>query len=216
MDQYASVMGQPDKAILLDCRDVTHEMIPLDLGPFNLLLLNSNVSHSLASSEYNTRRSECEQGVDILQNTGLNVESLRDVSPEELLAHSDSFPPVILRRCLYVTQENKRVQKAAHALKNSDLEHFGELMFASHEGLRKDYEVSCKELDFLVDFSIEATGVIGSRMMGGGFGGCTINLVHKESKDRFVEEIKKAYAQEFDLKLDPIWVQPSSGTSVIG
>lgn len=212
MDQYASVMGQPNKAILLDCRNVTHQMIPLELEPYSLLLLNSKVSHNLASSEYNIRRSECEQGVEILKELGLNIDSLRDVSEEELLEHAVSLPPVILKRCLYVVKENQRVLDAAAAFKNKNLNHFGELMYQSHDGLKNDYQVSCDELDFLVDFSRNTPQVLGSRMMGGGFGGCTINLVHKDSKDIFVEEIRKAYAQEFGLELDPIWVHPSRGT----
>ena len=215
MDQYASVMGQPNKAILLDCRDITHEMIPLDLGPFNLLLLNTKVSHSLAGSEYNTRRSECEQGVEILKNAGLNAESLRDVTPEDILSHAESFPPLILRRCLYVSQENDRVQKAASALKNRDLQTFGKLMYASHEGLRKDYEVSCKELDFLVDYSLGAPSVIGSRMMGGGFGGCTINLVHREELENYIEEVSAAYKSQFGIDLETIQIRTSTGTSLV-
>ena len=215
MDQYASVMGQPNQAILLDCRNITHEMIPLNLENHSLLLLNTNVSHSLASSEYNLRRSECEQGVEILSKAGMKVESLRDVSEEDLAAHQNILPPVILKRCLYVVRENQRVLLAAKALKGESLEHFGELMYQSHEGLQLEYEVSCKELDFLVDFSRKTPHVLGARMMGGGFGGCTINLVHQESKNHFVDEIKKAYTQEFHLELDPIWVHPSQGTSVI-
>ena len=211
MDQYASVMGQPNQAILLDCRNITHEMIPLNLEPYSLLLLNTNVSHSLASSEYNLRRSECEQGVEILSEAGMNVESLRDVSEDDLVAHQNILPPLILKRCLYVVRENQRVVLAATALKNKKLEHFGELLYKSHEGLQHEYEVSCKELDFLVDFSRKTPRVLGSRMMGGGFGGCTINLVHQDHRKSYIDQVSEEYKQEFGIELDPILVRPSRG-----
>jgi len=212
MDQFASVMGQPNQAILLDCRNITHEMIPLNLEPYSLLLLNTNVSHSLASSEYNLRRSECEQGVEILLKSGMNVESLRDVSQEDLFTHQNILPPVIFRRCLYVVRENQRVLRAANALKRESLEYFGELMYQSHEGLQHEYEVSCKELDFLVDFSRKTPHVLGSRMMGGGFGGCTINLIHQDHLKSYTDEVSAAYKQEFGIEVDPILVRPSRGT----
>jgi len=212
MDQYASVMGQPNQAILLDCRNITHEMIPLNLEPYSLLLLNTKVSHSLASSEYNMRRSECEQGVEILSKSGMNVESLRDVSEEDLVAHQNILPPVIFRRCLYVVRENQRVLRAAKALKNKELEYFGELLYQSHEGLQHEYEVSCKELDFLVDFSRKTPHVLGSRMMGGGFGGCTINLVHQDYLKSYIDQVSAAYKIEFGIEPEPILVRPSSGT----
>jgi len=212
MDQFASVMGRSNQAILLDCRNIKHEMIPLSLEPYSLLLLNTNVSHSLASSEYNTRRSECEQGVKILSQSGMNVKSLRDVSQEDLVAHQKILPSVIYRRCLYVVRENQRVLRAANALKNKKLQYFGELLYLSHEGLQHEYEVSCKELDFLVDFSRKTPHVLGSRMMGGGFGGCTINLVHQDHLKSYIDEVSTAYKQEFGIDLDPILVRPSSGT----
>ena len=214
MDQYASVMGQTNQAILLDCRNVTHEMIPLDLEPYSLLLLNTKVSHNLASSEYNIRRSECEQGVEILKKSGLDIDSLRDVSEKDLVSHENILPAVIQKRCLYVVQENKRVLDAAAALKNKDLEQFGKLLYESHEGLQNQYEVSCKELDFLVDFSRKKHYILGSRMMGGGFGGCTINLILKDHIAPFIQEIKKVYLQEFDIEPDPIHIRPSRGTFI--
>ena len=212
MDQYASVMGQPDHAILLDCRSVTHEMIPLNLKPYSLLLLNTNVSHNLASGEYNMRKSECEQGVSLLRQAGLKLHSLRDVSEEDLRRHREILPPLILKRCLYVVRENSRVLKAADALKENDMIKFGALMYASHDGLKNQYEVSCKELDFLVDYAKKSDGVIGSRMMGGGFGGCTINLVHEADRESYVRQISLAYNRAFDLELDLISVHPSRGT----
>lgn len=212
MDQYASVMGQTNQAILLDCRNVTHEMIPLHLEPYTLLLLNTNVSHNLASSEYNTRRSECEQGVEILKKSGLKKNSLRDISEVDLIENKHTLPSVVFKRCLYVVRENQRVLRAASALKENHLEEFGKLMYQSHDGLKNEYEVSCPELDFLVDYAQNSPHVLGSRMMGGGFGGCTINLVRKDYVDSYIEEIKKAYNQEFGIDLDPIQVNPSRGT----
>lgn len=215
MDQYASVMGQPNQAILLDCRNITHEMIPLNLQPYSLLLLNTNVSHSLASSEYNMRRSECEQGVEILNKSGMKVESLRDVSEEDLLARQNILPPLIFRRCLYVVRENQRVLLAAKALKNKKLEYFGELLYQSHDGLQRDYEVSCKELDFLVGFSRDTPQVLGSRMMGGGFGGCTINLIMKDHVAPYIDAVGNAYRKQFGIELNSIEVKPSHGTCIM-
>jgi galactokinase len=212
MDQYASVMGQPNQAILLDCRNVTHQMIPLHLEPYTLLLLNTNVSHNLASSEYNLRRSECEQGVQILKKSGLKIDSLRDVSEGDLIENKHAMSSTIFKRCLYVVTENQRVRHAASALKKNHLEEFGKLMYQSHAGLKNEYEVSCPELDFLVDYAQNSPHVIGCRMMGGGFGGCTINLILNEYVDSYVEEVKKAYNQEFGIELDPIQVNPSRGT----
>ena len=214
MDQYASVMGRPNQAILLDCRDISHEMIPLDLGDHTLLLLNTNVTHSLASSGYNDRKADCEEGIDRLIRAGLEISSLRDVNEKDLENHRDLMTPVVLRRCLYVIRENQRVLDAAKALKHSDLTRFGELMYASHEGLQMDYEVSCPELDFLVEFSREHREVLGSRMMGGGFGGCTINLIRKDYVQEYIQEVSKAYKDAFDIDLDPIQVWPSQGASV--
>ena len=215
MDQYASVMGETNMAILLDCRSVSHEMIPLHLETYTLLLLNTNVSHNLSTSEYNLRKSECQQGVEILRERGMNVNSLRDVKKEDLRAHSKLFPPVIYKRCLYVVLENQRVLQAAEALKNNDLEKLGKLMLASHSGLQNEYEVSCEELDFLVDFSRSAPQVLGSRMMGGGFGGCTINLIHKDYLQQYVNEVSDAYKKEFGIDLHPIQVRPSRGTHLV-
>jgi galactokinase len=142
----------------------------------------------------------------------MNVESLRDISEEDLVAHQNILPPVIFRRCLYVVRENQRVLRAAKALKDKKLEHFGELLYQSHEGLQHEYEVSCKELDFLVNFSRKTPHVLGARMMGGGFGGCTINLVHQDHRKSYIDQVSAEYKQEFGIELDPILIRPSSGT----
>ncbi len=215
MDQYASVMGEENQALLLDCRDITHQMIPLQTEPYSLILLNTNVSHNLSSSGYNDRKADCETGVEMLQNAGMKIQSLRDVSEEELLGHKDILPQVVFRRCLYVIQENQRVLLAAKALKKNELSRFGDLLYQSHAGLQNLYEVSCPELDFLVDFSRNHHSVLGSRMMGGGFGGCTINLIHRDHLQPYVEQVSTAYKETFGIDLDPIPIRPSKGTSLV-
>lgn len=215
MDQYASVMSMEGHAILLDCKDISHEYIPIELEPYTLLLLNTNVSHNLATGEYNTRRAECFEGVDILKKAGLEIESLRDLNEETLNEHKALLSEQVYRRCHYVVKENERVLKASHALRNNNLQEFGALLYQSHEGLQLEYEVSCEELDFLVDFSRNKPYVLGSRMMGGGFGGCTLNLIHKDHLDAYIKEVKVAYKEKFGIEADPIPVSPTRGTHLI-
>lgn len=215
MDQYASVMSMEGHAILLDCKDISHEYIPIELEPYTLLLLNTNVSHNLATGEYNTRRAECFEGVDILKKAGLEIESLRDLNEETLNEHKALLSEQVYRRCHYVVKENERVLKASHALRNNNLQEFGALLYQSHEGLQLEYEVSCEELDFLVDFSRNKPYVLGSRMMGGGFGGCTLNLIHKDHLDVYIKEVKIAYKEKFGIEADPIPVSPTRGTHLI-
>ena len=216
MDQYASVLGREGHALLLDCRSVTHRHVPIDLDPFTLLLLNTRVSHNLASGEYNRRRADCFEGVRVLnEKVGLGLESLRDLAPEQLDQYRHLLAPRIAKRCSYVLEENERVLNASLALENNDLNDFGQLLYASHKGLRDEYEVSCEELDFLVDFSRDRDYVLGSRMMGGGFGGCTLNLLHKEKVGEYIAEVSKAYSERFGLDPEPIPVHPAQGTQLI-
>ena len=216
MDQYASVMSKEGHALLLDCQSVTHRCIPIDLSPYTLLLLNTRVSHNLASGEYNSRRADCFEGVELLnQKTGMKLSTLRDLSLEELKAHRDLLPPLIYRRCLYVLQENQRVLNAAKALSDNDLDKFGLLLYESHEGLQREYQVSCDELDFLVDFSRDKTYVLGARMMGGGFGGCTLNLVRYDHLQDYITEASQAYKARFDIELQAIPVSPAPGTHLL-
>ncbi len=214
MDQFASVLSKKGNLILLDCRDLHSEYIPADFKNCSLLLLNTNVSHSLADSEYNTRRSECEKAVALIQKENPGVKSLRDVDEETLEKYRNELGETIFRRCHYVIQENERVLNATEALKKQDLRKFGELMYQSHEGLQHDYEVSCKELDFLVDFSRGKDYIYGSRMMGGGFGGCTINLIENEHIEAYAEEASEAYFKKFGIKTDIIKVLPDAGTQI--
>lgn len=204
MDQFAGILGEKDKAMLLDCRSLEFEYIPLKLGDHQIVLLNTGVSHSLASSEYNTRRAECEEGVFLLKERFPGLKSLRDVSPGQLNRVGKELPGRIFRRCRHVILENQRVLQAARALKAGDLRKLGALMYASHFSLQKDYEVSCPELDFLVQQASKNEFVLGSRMMGGGFGGCTINLLKSEKADTFIGTVSEAYKKEFGLELTSI------------
>ena len=214
MDQYASVMSTKDHLILLDCLSLEAEFIPANFKSCKVLLVNSKVSHSLADSEYNTRRKECESGLKIIQNQYKEVKTLRDVTLEMLDSCKSQLSEKQTNRVLYVLQENKRVLEAADLLKSGELQAFGKLMYQSHYGLRDLYEVSCKELDFLVKFSEEKDFIYGSRMMGGGFGGCTINLIEEAHIADFSAEVKIAYQKEFNIEPEMITVVPGEGTIV--
>lgn len=214
MDQFSSVMSKKDHIILLDCRSLKAEFIPADFKNCKLLLLNTNVSHNLADSDYNSRRKECETAVQIIQKKRPEVRSLRDVNFEMLEKYKEQLTAKMFARCLYVLKENERVLEAANTLKSGKLKSFGKLMYASHEGLQHNYEVSCKELDFLVDYSREKEFIYGSRMMGGGFGGCTINLIEEDKIDSYIEEVSSAYFKEYNIKLDAISVLPAEGTKI--
>ena len=194
MDQFIAVFGQVDHALMLDCRSLQAEslVIPHDV---RLVICNSMVKHVLASGEYNRRRADCETGVGILKKSLPQVTALRDVSPQQLESHRQELPDVVYRRCRHVTTENQRVLDAAGALRSGDLAAFGRHMYESHRSLRDDYEVSCKELDLLVEIASECKGVYGSRMTGGGFGGCTITLVHSNDANEFQQNLSKRYKE---------------------
>jgi galactokinase len=212
MDQYANMFGKKDHVILLDCMEVTHEYLPLDLKDHKIVLINSKVHHSLASSEYNQRRKECAEGLEILKKYS-NVQSFRDVrKPESLTGFEDKMSKEVYKRCLYVIEEILRTKKAAELLKQNNIEAFGKLMFQTHEGLKNLYHVSCKELDFLVDCAAKNNNVAGSRLMGGGFGGCTINIVKENSKEQFLSETLTAYKKQFDIDAEVYEVNIVDGT----
>lgn len=215
MDQYANMMGKKDHVILLDCRSITHQYFPLDLTGYSLMLINTKVHHSLASSEYNVRRKQCEEGL-MYMHSDSAVRSFRDITkPEGLLAYRGKMGEEVYMRCLFVVEEILRTQTAAILLKDNRLDEFGKLMFQSHEGLRTLYQVSCKELDFLVDQAMADVNVIGSRMMGGGFGGCTINIVKEEGAEKFINSATAAYKKEFDIDAAIYKVSPEDGTREI-
>jgi galactokinase len=198
MDQYVSVFGERGKAILLDCRDVTHEAVALPEGA-TLIAVNSMVKHDLGSSEYPVRVRECAEAVSIIQNAYPDVTSLRDVSAELLDRVSGDMPDVVYRRARHVVTEDQRVIKFTEACGRGDCFEMGRLFLASHRSLQHDYEVSCEELDFLVGTASDFSGVYGSRMTGGGFGGCTVNLIAPERVDLFKQHITAAYLRRYDI-----------------
>lgn len=212
MDMFASLMGKLNNVILLDCMTLDYRYLPLRLEEYSLVLINTKVHHSLASGEYNKRRQQCQEGFAILQSKLPGVKSFRDIKPADVEKHKADLDETIYKRCLFVTQEIERTQKAAVYLENNELEAFGKLMFQTHEGLSKLYEVSCPELDFLVNQAKEHSSIIGSRLMGGGFGGCTINLIHKNDWSQVVKEITDAYKKEFDIDAEVYEVATSDGT----
>ena len=212
MDQFASVFGKKDHVIRLDCRSMEYEYVPLRLDGYKIVLLNTNVSHSLASSEYNTRRGQCEAGVQMVQQRYPEVKSLRDVTLQMLDEQVRPNDPLIYKRCAYVVRENQRLLEGCEDLIQGRIDALGQKMFETHEGLSKDYEVSCPELDFLVENVRMHPGVIGARMMGGGFGGCTINIVQNDLVDTILPELAAAYEQAMGRKLSNYIVQTANGS----
>ena len=215
MDQFASLFGRDGHVVRLDCRSLDYEYFPFDTQACRIVLCNSGVKHSLASSEYNTRRQECERGVSVLQQHYQGIGSLRDATREQLEAVRAELGGTVFRRCTYVVQENARVEAACRHLEAGDLAAFGQEMYASHAGLRDDYEVSCAELDVLVEAAKAVPGVFGSRMMGGGFGGCTINLVAPEQVDGFIASVSAVYQEKLGLKLETYQTTIVSGAGLV-
>ena len=215
MDQFASVMGKEGHVILLDCRSLEYRYVPFDLQDYTLVLCDTKVKHSLVDSEYNTRREECEAGVRILKKHYKHIKSLRDVSSEMLQQNKKELPGKIFNRCIYVVDEIQRVQEASRDLESGDLRAFGKKMYETHNGLSKLYEVSCEELDFLVDESKKFDTVLGSRMMGGGFGGCTINIVKKNAVDHYLAHLTKVYYEAFSIEMPSYKVLVQDGTSLL-
>jgi galactokinase len=201
MDQFVSLFGQAQHALLLDCRSLEFKLLPLP-DNVRLIICNTMVKHELASSAYNERREQCEAGVRVLAQFYPNVRALRDVTIEQLEQHRKELPEVIYRRCLHVVTENARVIEAGAALEQRDLSHFGKLMGESHVSLRDDYEVSSDELDLMVALAQKIEGVYGARMTGGGFGGSTVNLVRDEKAGEFRARVAEGYEREMGLKAE--------------
>jgi galactokinase len=198
MDQYLSLFGVKDAALLLDCRTLKHEVVPVQLNDYALLLIDTKVKHTLASSAYNDRRAACEKGVRLIHQKNKKVQSLRDVSREMLYEHQDILGEDVFIKCLFIVEEINRTQRAAEFLKQNKLQEFGKLMFETHWGLSQAYEVSCEESDFLVALAEEEKkAVLGARQMGGGFGGCTLNLIKKDSIKSFQEKVLDQYVATF-------------------
>ena len=215
MDMFASLFGKKDHVINLDCRSLFYEYVPLKLNGYKLLLLNTNVKHKLSSSEYNTRRQQCEQGVAWVKERVPAVKALRDITSDMLDKYVLPRNMLIYQRCKYVVDEDNRLLQACADLKKGDIHALGKKMFATHDGLSKEYEVSCKELDFLVDHVRNNKAVLGARMMGGGFGGCTINIVKEEAIEKLVEELAPAYKAATGLDLSYYVASLEDGTRVI-
>jgi galactokinase len=215
MDQYASVMGREGNVILLDCRSLKHRYAPIDLDDHIIILCDTKVKHALVDSEYNTRRQECEEGVRILKKHYPQIQSLRDASLAMIKEHKDELKGKIYDRCLYVVSEIERVQNATRDLEANNLKAFGEKMYETHEGLSKLYQVSCAELDFLVEEAKKTGKVLGARMMGGGFGGCTINILKETDADEVISILTKAYKQKYNIDMPSYRVKIKDGTSLL-
>jgi galactokinase len=209
MDQFVSAFGEAGQAILIDCRSLEHRPVPLPEG-LQLLVVNSMVKHELASSEYNARRRECEQAAKILGKP------LRDIPAREWPPLEDELPDPLRRRARHVVSENARVLDFVEACREGDEARMGRLMAQSHESLRVDYEVSCQELDFLVDTAAKLDGVAGARMTGGGFGGCTVNLVRAGAAQGFRQAISAAYESQFGLQPETYVCQAADGVRELG
>lgn len=217
MDMFASVMGRENHVVRLDCRSLEYEYFPFHTSEYSLLLLDSCVKHQLVDSEYNTRKTECETGVSILQKSDPAINALRDVTPDFLEKHRHELHPIVYKRCKYVVEEIQRVELACAALINDDFETLGRMMFQTHDGLNLDYQVSIPEINFLVDTARKHTDtVLGARMMGGGFGGCTINLVKTAALEHFITAISAAYRQEYRIELKVYPVKLTTGTERMG
>ena len=215
MDMYANLNGKKDNVILLDCKNIRHQYFPLVLKEYKIVLINTKVHHSLASGEYNVRRKRCEEGLAILKRE-LQVKSFRDIKRvEDVELHKDKMATAVYNCCKYVVEEIIRTQKAGELLQQDNLIEFGKLMFATHEGLSKLYQVSCAELDFLVQQAKANTGVIGARLLGGGFGGCTINIVKDTAVNNFIEQASIAYEQQFNIVPEAYVMEISEGTGRI-
>ena len=211
MDQFASAMGKKDNAIFLDTADLSYEYAPLVLNGAKIVVTNSNVKHSLVNSAYNERRSECEKALEELQ-TVVDIKGLGDLTEEQFEAHKGAIKnEVRVKRAKHAVYENQRTIRAVEALKNNDLKLFGELMNASHVSLRDDYAVSCEEIDVLVEEAWKVDGVIGSRITGGGFGGCTVSIVRDEAVDTFKDKVGAAYIERVGKTADFYVVEIGDG-----
>lgn len=215
MDQFSSVHGLENKVIKLDCNTLDFEYHNADFKDYSLILFDSNVKHSLFTSEYNTRRIECEQGLAIIKSHFPEVKSFRDCTEEQLLSIRDKMNETVFKRVHFVVKEINRVIKACEALDKGNIELLGQLLFETHYGLSQEYEVSCAELDMLVDTAKADDSIIGSRLMGGGFGGCTINLIKKGQENAVKRKYSNLYLDTFGIELKFYDVKISNGTTLL-
>ncbi len=224
MDQTISLLGRADHGLFLDCRSLAYEHVPLNLGAHCIAICNTKVKRELAASEYNKRRTECERGVDLLSRWLPGISSLRDITLSDFKKHEGKLPALTQKRCGYVVAENTRVLDAVSTLKarnqqtsekvDDPLIAFGRLMNASHKGLRDDYEVSCRELDLLTDIAHSVDGVIGTRMTGAGFGGCTVSIVHRDALETFRTRVTSEYHKQTGIEPEIYLCNVSNGAQV--
>ena len=210
MDQYASMFGVKKSALLLDCRTIKSKLYKINFGDYKLLLINTNVKHDLSESAYNDRREVCEK-----VSAKLNIKALRDATISDLDTIKEEITAEDYQKALYIIEENLRVKEFSKAIKADDIKHLGELLYKSHNGLSTQFKVSCKELDFLVDHTKNNPNILGARMMGGGFGGCTINLILKSEVKSFKKEISSLFKREFGNNCSIYNVKLSDGTQKI-
>ena len=214
MDQFSSVMGKENKVIKIDCKTLEYEYHNADFIDYSLVLFDSNVKHSLMTSAYNERRQQCEEGIAIIKSNFPEITSFRDCNEQHVLGLQHVMSANVFKRCLFVVKEIKRVIQACEALDNGKIEVLGKLMFETHEGLSVDYEVSCAELDMIVNTLKKEEAVVGSRLMGGGFGGCTINLIKKGHEERIKQQLSALYFDTFGIILKIYDVKIGDGTSL--
>jgi galactokinase len=215
MDQFANMMGLKGHVLLLDCDSLEYETLPFNMRDYSIVLINSKVHHELAGGEYNKRRKQCEEGLQLLRENYPSVRTFRDIKPQQVETYKDILGEEVYMRCLYVTQEIQRTQEGAKLLLLNDMESFGKLMFKTHDGLRNLYNVSCAELDFLVNEAKRYPLIVGARLMGGGFGGCTINIIRKNEVDDITGAIIENYKNKFDIDAECYVMSLSDGTHEI-
>lgn len=215
MDQFSSVHGLENKVIKLDCNTLEFEYHDANFKDYSLVLFDSNVKHSLFTSEYNNRRMECEEGLSIIKSHFPEVKSFRDCTEEQVLSIRDKMNETVFKRVHFVVKEINRVTEACKALDNGNIELLGQLLFETHYGLSQEYEVSCEELDMLVDTAKSDDNVIGSRVMGGGFGGCTINLIKKGHENEVKNKFANLYLNIFGIELKFYDVKIANGTTLL-
>jgi galactokinase len=213
MDMFASMMGKEGHVIRLDCRSLEYEYFPLQIDGYKIVLLDSQVNHSLASSEYNTRRIECGKGVQDICKKYPEVQSLRDATVE--MIEKTITDPIVKKRCLFIVEEIKRLTAGCKDLAKGDLEAFGQKMYETHNGLSHQYEVSCKELDFIADECRKEKNIIGARMMGGGFGGCVISIMKEGAIEEITQKIRREYLEKMNRKLKVYITEIGEGTSFL-
>ncbi len=215
LDQFSSIFGKEGQAMLMDCNSQSFEYYPVDLHPYSLVLINTNVKHSHLTSGYNDRPTECKEIVTIARNHNINLDNLSQLSNAQLLSLQDKMSDIHYRRAQFILDENQRVIEFKEALLSKNFQKLGDLLYASHHGLQHLYEVSCMELDLLIELSRQEQSIIGARMMGGGFGGCTLNLILSKDKANVIDNITKAYYQQTGIEATSYYINIGNGVELV-